>query len=93
MKPTGNRSKAMTNTLKTAAAALNTTTVTVIQFPSGTWGFVGSVPEALLYGPNACPEKLAAARHCGAAFGPKTITHATREGAVAAANAHGIAVA
>jgi hypothetical protein len=62
----------------------------VIQFPTGTWGFVGRVPAALAHVMTDGSPVTAEAAKIAASFGPalanvKTRAWETREAAVAAA--------
>lgn len=63
----------------------------VIQFPSGRWGFVGSVPEALAFEGTA--EEIQKARQFGPGFAKvKAVSFATKEDAIAEASAKGFEV-
>lgn len=68
------------------------TTLHVIQFPSGLWGYVGSVPAEIGY-IDATPEKIRAAKLHGGRFGPKIRTFATESDAITYAEERGYAVA
>ena len=65
---------------------------TVIQYPSGNWGFVGDVPAVLAYtdgdGNPPTARQLDIARHCGPGFASlKTRSWPTREAALLALEA------
>lgn len=66
--------------------------LSVIQYPTGRWGFVGRVPAALSYaqkdGSAPTAKQLDAAAHCGPGFaGLKPRSWETRESAIAALSA------
>ena len=71
---------------------------TVLRFPVGTWGYVGSVDARLLYcqvdGSPATDEQLKSARIAGPGFVQGIVRCAwpTREDAIAAADALGLLV-
>ena len=49
----------------------------VIQFPSGRWGYVGSIPVDIAYVDGATKEQIATGLSFGQQFGPKTRTFET----------------
>lgn len=66
------------------------TTLHIIEYPNGRFGYVGKVPIDIGY-IDPTPEKLAALEF-GARFGPKTRTFATHKDASNYAQAHGFIV-
>lgn len=75
-------------------AAAKNVGLNVLQYPSGAWGFVGKVPVELAWtakdGGAADPAEVKKAAQFGARFGDvKTRTWATKEAAVADAQALG----
>ena len=63
----------------------------VIKFPSGRYGYVGSVPVDIGF-IDPTPEKIRAMRQCGAGFGPKQRVFDTEAEAIEFATAHGYEV-
>ncbi len=64
----------------------------VIQFPSGKFGYVGSVPADIYYVDGATDKQIADAKQFGESFGPKRRIFATREDAVDFATSKGYQV-
>lgn len=65
----------------------------VIQFPSGRYGYVGSVPADIYFVDGATEKQIRDARQFGERFGPKRRTFATREEAVELATSRGYTIA
>ena len=63
----------------------------VIQFPTGTWGFVGSVPVDIYYVEGATQEEIDRAKF-GERFGPKRRIFKTKEEAIQLAASRGYEV-
>ena len=66
------------------------TSLHIIQYPNGRYGYVGNVPASIGY-VDATPEKMEAAKF-GSRFGPKKRTFETRKEAVDFALDHGYKV-
>ena len=62
----------------------------LIKFPSGRFGFVGGVPNALAYVDGATDEQIRNGERFGGRFGPKTRTFDTELSAREFAKLHGV---
>ena len=60
------------------------------EFPSGRFGFVGSVPVILAYADGATEEQIRNAAKFGERFGPKKRTFETEQSAREFAELHGV---
>ncbi len=67
------------------------TSLNVIQFPSGVYGYVGHVPIEIGF-IDPTPEKIEAGKQCGARFGPKTRHFDSYDAAVEYAESQGYEV-
>lgn len=64
----------------------------VMQFPTGKWGFVGSVPAEIYFVDGSTQEQINNARQFGERFGPKRRIFETRAEAVSLAESRGYTV-
>ncbi len=64
----------------------------VIQYPSGRFGYVGTVPDAIAYEPGATQEQINNGKQFGERFGPKKITFSSQEEATKYAKDRGFDV-
>lgn len=56
--------------------------VSILQFPTGKFGYVGNVPARIYYADGATDEEIRAGERFGARFGPKRRIFDTRQEAV-----------
>lgn len=64
----------------------------VIQYQSGRFGYVGTVPDEIAYEPGATQEQINNGKRFGGRFGPKTITFSSKEEATQYAKDRGFDV-